>query len=85
MAWGRGVLITMRGRGRITIGSCIPTMPGRSTSGFHRLGRHCLHHLRSAVRCWASRMNVELHPTKNREYFTLAPPLMVSARYQREL
>ena len=41
-------------------------MPGRSTSGFHRPGTHCLHQARSAVRRWASRMKGELHPTKNR-------------------
>ena len=28
----------------------IPTMPGRSTSGFHQPGRHCLHQARSAER-----------------------------------
>ena len=39
-------------------------MPGRSTSGFHRPGRHCLHKARSALRGWASRMKGELHPTK---------------------
>ena len=43
------------------------TMLGRSTSGFqHRQGRHCLHQARVAVRCRASRMKRELHPTKNR-------------------
>ena len=31
-------------------------MSGRSTSGFHQPGRHCLHQARSAVRCSASRM-----------------------------
>ena len=56
----------MHGRSRMTVDPRIPTIPGRSTSGFHRPGRHCLHQTRSAVRCWASRMNGELHPTKNR-------------------
>ena len=37
-------------------------MPGRSTSGFRRLGRHCLHQARSAVRCSASRMKGEPLP-----------------------
>ena len=40
----------MHGRSRMTIYPRIPTMPGRSTSGFHRLGRriHWLHQARSA-------------------------------------
>ena len=50
-----GVLDIMHGRSRMTIDPRIPTMPGRSTSGFHRPGRHCLHQARSAVRCPASR------------------------------
>ena len=56
----------VHGRSRMTIDPRIPTMPGRSMSGFHQPGRHCLHHARSAVRCSASRMKGELHPTKNR-------------------
>ena len=32
----------MHGRSRMTIDPLIPTLPGRSTSGFHRPGRHCL-------------------------------------------
>ena len=32
----------MHGRSRMTIDPRIPTMPGRSTSGFGRIGRHCL-------------------------------------------
>ena len=39
---------------RMTIDPRIPTLPGRSTSGFHQSGRHCLHQARSAVRCSAS-------------------------------
>ena len=42
-----------------------PTMPGRSTLGFHRPGRHCVHQARSVVRCSASRIKDELHPTKS--------------------
>ena len=61
-----GALIIMHGRSRMTINSRIPKMPGRSTSGFHRPGRHSLHHTRSARRCWTSSMKDELHPTKNR-------------------
>ena len=36
---GCGVLIIMHGRSGMTIGPRLPTMPGRSTSGFHRSGR----------------------------------------------
>ena len=61
-----GVLDRRDGRSRMTIDPRIPTMPGRSISGFHRPGRHCLHQARSAVRCPASRMKGELHPTKTR-------------------
>ena len=53
---GAGGTQLVHGRGRMTIDPCIPTMPGRSTSGFHRPGRHYLHQARSAVRCSASRM-----------------------------
>ena len=41
-------------------------MLGRSISGFHQPGRHCLHQARSAVRCSASRTKGKLHPTKNK-------------------
>ena len=61
----RDVLDIMHGRSRMTIDPRIPTMPGRSMSGFHRPGRHCLHQARSAVRCPASCMKGEPHPTKN--------------------
>ena len=61
----RNVLDPMHGRSRMTIDPRIP-MPGRSMSGFHRPGRHCLRQARSAVRCLASRMKSELHPSKNR-------------------
>ena len=63
----RDVLDIMHGRSRTAVDSRTPTMPGRSTSGSHRAGRHCLPQaLRSAVRCPASRMKGELQPTKNR-------------------
>ena len=52
------------GRSRVTIDLRIPAMPGRSTSGFHQPGRQCLHQARSAVRCSASRMKGELHPSQ---------------------
>ena len=62
---GRGTQF-VHGSNCMTIDLRIPTMPGRSTSGFHQPGRHCLHQARSAVRCSASRMKGELHPSKNR-------------------
>ena len=40
---GAGVLNIMNGRSRMTIDSRIPKVPGRSTPGFHRPGRHCLY------------------------------------------
>ena len=66
LSGGGSVLIVMRGRSSMNIDHRIPTMPGRSTSGIHRPGRHRLHQERSAVRCWASRMKGEQHPTKKR-------------------
>ena len=55
----------VHGRSRMTVDPRIPTMPGRSTSGFHQTGRYCLHQAQSAVRCSASHMKGELHPSKN--------------------
>ena len=50
---GRGgegrVLDAMRGRSRMTRDPRVPTMPGRSTSGFHRPGRHCLNQARGEL------------------------------------
>ena len=63
---GLGCTHVMHGRSRMTIDCRIPTIPGRSMSGFHRPGRHCLHQERGVVRCWATRMKDGLHPTKNR-------------------
>ena len=40
---GGGCTYFVHGRSRMTIDPRIPTMPGRSTSGFHYPGRHCLH------------------------------------------
>ena len=48
---------------RRTVDPRPPTMPGRSTSGFRRPGRHCADQARSAVRCSTSGMTGELHPT----------------------
>ena len=53
----------MSGRSRRTTDSRTPTMPRRDTSGFHRPGRHCMYQAQSAVRCSASSVKGELHPT----------------------
>ena len=73
--WGRrgddggGGPQLVHGRSRTTIYPCISTVrPGRSTSGFHQPGIHCLHQARSAVSCSASRMKGDLHPSKNRSH-----------------
>ena len=71
--WGKGVhtVNTMHGRSRMRIDSRTPTTPGRSTSGFHRPGRHCSCAKREAppvVR--ASRVKGELHPTTRGEAAT---------------
>ena len=55
-----GCTHVMHGRSRMTVDTRIPAMPGRSTSGFHRPGRHRLHPARSAVRCRASRMKGDM-------------------------
>ena len=59
MEKGGRVLMIMHGRSRVTVDPRIPTMPGRSTSGFHRPVRHRQHQARSAVRCSASRKKGE--------------------------
>ena len=46
----------MHSRSRMTIDPHIPTMPGRSTSGFHPPGRHHVHQAQGAVKSAASRM-----------------------------
>ena len=61
-----GCIQFVHGRSRMTIDPRIPTMPGRSTSGFHHPGRHCLRQARSAVGCSASCMKGELRLSKNR-------------------
>ena len=48
---GWGVLMSCMAVVVMTIDPRIPTMPGRSTSGFHRSGRHFQHQARIAVRC----------------------------------
>ena len=63
---GGGCTQFVHDRSRMSIDPRIPTMPGRSTSGFHKPRRHCLHRARSAVRYSASRVKGELHPSKNR-------------------
>ena len=44
---GGGALDIVHGGSRLIIDPHTPTMPGRSTSGFCRPGRHCLHSARS--------------------------------------
>ena len=62
---GGGGTQFVHGLSRMTVDPRVPTMLERSTSGFHQLGRHCSHQARSAVRCSASRMKGELHPSMN--------------------
>ena len=57
----------MHVRSLMTIDPYIPSMPGRITSSCHRPGKHCLHRAHGAVRCWASRIKGELHPTRTFE------------------
>ena len=47
---GGGGTHVMYGRSRMAIEPRAPTLRGRSTSGFHRPGRYCLHRARRAVR-----------------------------------
>ena len=49
---GGGSTHAMHGRSRMTIDPCIATSPGRSSLGFHRPGKRCLHQAQSVVRCW---------------------------------
>ena len=63
---GGGYTQFVHGCSRMSIDPRIPTMPGQSTSGFHLPGRHRLHQAGYGVRCSASRMKGELHPSKNR-------------------
>ena len=68
-----GCTHVMHGGNRMTMDPRIPTMPGRSKSGFDRSGRHCLNQARSAaVRCWASRMKGELHPKRIADFLAYA-------------
>ena len=60
---GLGGTHVMRGRSHMAVDPRTPTTPGRSTSGFHRPGRHCFQQSGSAVRSSASRMKGELHHT----------------------
>ena len=62
----------MHGRSLMAIDPRIHTMPGRSTSGYDRPERHCLHQAGSGVRCWAGRMKGELHLNNNRFWGGLA-------------
>ena len=47
---GGGVTSFMHRCSRMTISPRTHAMPRRTTSGFHRLGRHRVHHARSALR-----------------------------------
>ena len=62
---GGGCTRVMHSRSLKTSDPSIPIMPGRSTSGFHRRGRHHVHQARSAVRCSGSHVKGELQPSKN--------------------
>ena len=46
----------MHGRTRMAIDPCIPTIPGRSASGFHGLGRYYLHEAQSVVKYCSRRV-----------------------------
>ena len=63
---GAGVQSVVRGFSRMIMEIRIPTIPERSTSGFHHPGRHCLHQPRRAMERSAGRMKGELHHSKNR-------------------
>ena len=71
-----GVTQFVHGRSRMTIDPRIPTMPGRSTSGFHQPGRHCLHQARSAVRCSTSHMKSGAGGKKGLLKAYLSPPFV---------
>ena len=64
--WG-GCTHFVHGRSRMTIDPRMPTLPGRSTLGFHQPGRHCLHR--------AGSEHVGFSPTRQ----TLFPPNRVGA------
>ena len=76
---GWGGTHVMHGRSRKITDPRTPTMPGRSTSGFHPPGRHCSQRARSAVRCssWAGRIKGELQegvvgqPTDHIKHFQI--------------
>ena len=55
--WGVGyTLIIIHDRTRVAVDPRIPTMPGRSSSLFHRPGRHCLHQARGGGNSSAMRI-----------------------------
>ena len=60
--WGGRV---MHSRSRMTIDLRIPTIPGRSTSYFHRPSVHGYHQARRGVWCLVSRIEGELHVPPN--------------------
>ena len=60
-----GCTHVVRGRSRMTKDPRVPQCREREHVGCSPT-RYCLHQARGAVRCWASRMKVELHRTENR-------------------
>ena len=63
---GGDVLIVMHSRSHMTVDTCIPTYPGRSSSGFHLPGKHSVKQARCTVRCSASCMKGEQRLINNR-------------------
>ena len=66
LCWGGGVYSfrAYHSRSAKGIDPHIPAMPGRSTSGFQRPGRHCVHQARHTVRCSTSHMKGGLYYIK---------------------
>ena len=62
---GRGVLITIHGRSRMTMDPRIPTMPGTEHVGLSPTRQTSLAPSAKRREVSASRMKGELHPTEN--------------------
>ena len=62
---GAGISQFVRSRTNMIVSPRISTVPGRSTSGVHQPGRHCLQQARSSVRCPSSCTKSGLHPSNN--------------------
>ena len=67
---GGGALIIMHRRSRMTVENLarLQCWDGARRVFTDQADIACPKLLRSAVRCWASRTNDELHPTKNRAF-----------------